>query len=204
MTGRAPLAGMTRRQTSLTFVALWTSLSVPAYASPKSAIVATTPVALTPAQAKVLAVVVDLVVPATDTPGGVEAGVPAFVERALVDFCPPADARAIRSGLDRIDRDADAAHGAPFHALSPGQQIALLTRYDQEAPPPLALVPGIGAPGSGRPSGEPHFFTLLKELVTVGYFTSNLGATQAVRYDPVPGPYRGCVPLSEIGRAWAL
>ena len=49
----------------------------------------------------------------------------------------------------------------------------------------------------------PPFFATLKELATVGYFTSEPGATKAVRYDPVPGDYRGCVPLSEIGRAWA-
>jgi len=39
--------------------------------------------------------------------------------------------------------------------------------------------------------------------VTIGYFTSEPGATIALRYDPVPGDYRGCVPLKDIGRGWA-
>jgi gluconate 2-dehydrogenase gamma chain len=40
-------------------------------------------------------------------------------------------------------------------------------------------------------------------MVTVGYFTSEPGATVALKYEPVPGAYHGCVPLAEIGRAWA-
>ena len=58
------------------------------------------------------------------------------------------------------------------------------------------------AAAAATPKGPP-FFPILRELVTVGYFTSQLGATKAVRYDPVPGAYHGCVPLAQIGRAWA-
>ena len=46
------------------------------------------------------------------------------------------------------------------------------------------------------------FFLTLRELVTIGYFTSKPGATVALRYDPIPGAYHGCVPLKEIGRGW--
>jgi hypothetical protein len=44
---------------------------------------------------------------------------------------------------------------------------------------------------------------LLQELTVVGYFTSEIGATQALAYDPVPGGYRGCVPLAPGQKAWA-
>ena len=39
--------------------------------------------------------------------------------------------------------------------------------------------------------------------MTIGYFTSKPGATITLRYDPVPGDFKGCVPMKEIGRAWA-
>ena len=106
---------------------------------------------------------------------------------SALDYCSPAEAQAIRSGLDRMEADARAAHGAGFTAITSEQQTALLTRYDMEF----------------RARREGAFFPVLRELVTVGYFTSKIGATQAVRYDPFPGAYHGCVPLSEIGRAWA-
>ena len=143
------------------------------------------PVALTPDQARTLDVVADLIVPVTDTPGARAVGVPQFIDRAVGDWCSPAQAKLLRGGLDQLDVDARAANGAAFADLTAAQQTALLTRYDKGGDPQ-------------RP-----FFGLLKELTTIGYFTSKPGATVALRYDPVPGDYRGCVPLKEIGHAWA-
>jgi hypothetical protein len=196
--------------------ALW---AVPTVASAQvaQAVLPWTPKALTATQAKTLDIVAELIIPATDTPGAREAGVAPFVDRAVADYCAPAQAEAIRAGLDRMDADARAAHGAAFAALSPAQQTALLTRYEAEAGPRRSDQPvGRGDTETGlsnraatpaappmRLQGPP-FFPILKELVTVGYFTSRLGATKAVRYDPVPGAYHGCVPLAQIGRAWAL
>ena len=212
----APPMPMNRRQAALTFGALWTTLAVPAGAALAQGVTTLTwtPKALTATQARTLDAVAELIIPATDTPGAREAGVPAFVDQAVADYCIPADAQAVRAGLDRIEADARAAHGAAFTALTPAQQTALLARYDAEAPTPRGTTADVGRGDtetglSNRialfeaPRGRP-FFVVLKELVTVGYFTSKLGATKAVRYDPTPGPYRGCVPLAQIGRAWAL
>lgn len=144
-----------------------------------------TPTALTPEQARTLDVVAELIVPATDTPGARAVGVPQFIDRAVGAWCSAPQAKLLRSGLDQLDVDARAAHGAAFADLTAEKQTALLTRYD-------------AAGDAQRP-----FFGLLKELTTIGYFTSKPGATIALRYDPVPGDYRGCVPLKEIGHAWA-
>jgi hypothetical protein len=143
------------------------------------------PAVLTPAQARALDAAAELIVPVTDTPGARAVGVPQFIDRAVGDWCSAAQAKLLRSGLDQLDADARAANGGAFADLTPAQQTALLTRYDKGGDPQ-------------RP-----FFGLLKELTTIGYFTSKVGATVALRYDPVPGDYRGCVPLKEIGRAWA-
>jgi gluconate 2-dehydrogenase gamma chain len=205
---------MNRREAALTFGALWTALVIPAGAAAQATL-AWTPKALTPEQARVLDVVAELIMPATDTPGAREAGVPRFVDRAVADYCTPVEAQAIRDGLDRIEADARAAHGKPFVALTREQQTALLARYDAEGRGPRTPASAVGRgetetglsnqPRSAvAPPKGPPFFPVLKDLVTVGYFTSEVGATKAVRYDPNPGAYRGCVPLKEIGRAWAL
>lgn len=217
--GKDKPMGMNRREAALTFGALWTvlgtALVIPADVLAQVTTTLTwTPKALSPDQARVLEVVAELIVPATDTPGAREAGVPQFVDRAVGDHCPAADAQAIRSGLDRIDADARAAHGAAFTALKSDQQTALLRRYEAESKAPRTPMAAVGRGEtetglSNQPNAavetpkSPPFFPVLRDLVTVGYFTSELGATQAVRYDAVPGAYRGCVPLSEIGRAWA-
>ena len=185
---------MNRREAALTFGALWTVLAVPAGAAAQTTPTLTwTPKALSLSQARVLDAVAELIMPKTDTPGAREAGVPAFIDRAVGGYCSPTEAQAIRAGLDHIDAVARAAHGLEFAALTSVQQTAQLTGYETPQAATSAVPP--------RPNAM--FFPLLKDLATVGYFTSELGATRAVRYDPVPGAYRGCVPLAEIGRAWA-
>jgi len=43
-----------------------------------------------------------------------------------------------------------------------------------------------------------------KGLVLVGYYQSEIGATQELRYELVPGAWRSCLPLTEVGRASAV
>lgn len=50
---------------------------------------------------------------------------------------------------------------------------------------------------------SPHYFSLMKQLTLLGYFTSEVGATQALRYVPVPGKYEGCISYKKGDRAWA-
>lgn len=207
-------ADLTRRDAAVAFAAIWAS--IPAVASAQAAGgLGWTPTALTPAQARTLDLVAELIMPATDTPGAREAGVPQFVDRALAVYSPRADADAVRRGLDRVEADARAAHGRGFAEITPAQQVALLDRYDVEGrgprTPPEAVCRGETETGLANqpraavePPTGPFFFPVLKDLVTVGYFTSQVGATKAVIYDPNPGAYRGCVPLARIGRAWAL
>jgi hypothetical protein len=178
----------TRRETLLTFGAVWTALAIPAAAAAQATpALGWSPKALSADQARRLEVVAELIMPATDTPGAREAGVAVFVDRNLADWAGAERRDAVKAGLDKIDADARVAHGQPFLAVTPAQQAAILARYDADAR---------GQRG--------HFFVVLKELITVGYFTSEAGATKAARYDPVPGDYKGCVPLKDIGRVWAL
>jgi len=50
---------------------------------------------------------------------------------------------------------------------------------------------------SGFSASQSQQFTLLKQLVGFGYFTSQVGATQALNYVAVPGSYKGSVPLED-------
>lgn len=50
---------------------------------------------------------------------------------------------------------------------------------------------------------DQSFWKLMKELTLVGYYTSEVGATEELTYVRVPGRWEGCIDFSEIGRAWA-
>jgi gluconate 2-dehydrogenase gamma chain len=150
----------------------------------------------TPAEAATVSAMAEQILPRTDTPGALDAGVPAFIDRMMAGFYQDNERAALRAGLARVDRDAQSAHRKSFASLTSDQQIALMQVYDKEAYDQTRNTPS----GSNSP---PHFFRTMKELTTLGFFTSREGATKFLKYVASPGPYRGDVPYSEIGAAWA-
>ena len=49
----------------------------------------------------------------------------------------------------------------------------------------------------------PHYFRMMKELALLGYFTSEIGSTQAQRYEESPGKWEPCIPYTPGQPAWA-
>jgi gluconate 2-dehydrogenase gamma chain len=138
----------------------------------------------------------DQILPRTDTPGALDVGVPAFIDRLLADFHPEREKAILRAGLARAQVEARAEHQTAFWALPAPQMTALMTRYDQEA-----------FDQSRRTASDidppPHFFRMMKEMTTVGFFTSETGASKVLKYAAVPGPWKADIPYSDVGRAWA-
>lgn len=132
----------------------------------------------------------DTILPATPgSPGAAAVAIGRFMVVMVTDCHPPAAAAALRRGLEEITAEARRRHGRGFRELATADREALLLAYESGA---------FGAKG-----GSPAPFRLLKELTLLGYFTSEAGATQALRYLPVPGAYRGSVPLAPGDRSWA-
>jgi hypothetical protein len=52
-------------------------------------------------------------------------------------------------------------------------------------------------------SSPVHYFRMMKELALLGYFTSEIGYTQAMRYVESPGRFDPCVPYTPGEKAWA-
>ncbi len=147
---------------------------------------------LTEAQARITAEVAERIIPKTDTPGAKEAGVPEFIDLMLNDIHTEEEKQRFAAGLDQVEKDSQETYGDSFVDLEPAQQDELLTKYQEEAKQ------------NDDPETKP-FFAMAKELTMVGFFTSELGATQFLQYVSVPGRYEGCLPIEEAGegRAWA-
>lgn len=151
-----------------------------------------TPRALSPDQADLLAVLVERVIPATDTPGAREAGVHAFIDRLLDEWVEPEERRRFLDGLDGVDGMMREAEGVGFREARRERQLALLDRLDREAV------------RARREEADPlPFFATLKEWTLVGYYTSETGATEELRWMAVPGRWDADVPVEEVGRTWA-
>ena len=146
-----------------------------------------TPRALAPAQAELMAVVAEHIIPTTDTPGARAVGAPAFIDMMLAEYYAPADRERFVAGLADLDARAEASCGHAFLRCDAGRQRTLLDVVDREA-------------FAGR---DPHWFRTMKELTLLAYYTSEIGATKELRYQQVPGRFDGCVPFGSVGRAWA-
>lgn len=138
---------------------------------------------LTTAQRAVVSAAAERILPRTDTPGAIDVGVPAFIDRFYGEFMNPADRQLLVSALDDIERAASDAHKAPFAALATAQQDAVLRS--------VAIAQQPQASSS---------FGLLRSVTVLGYFTSEQVGRNVLHYDPVPGRYDGCVPIDEVGR----
>ena len=126
------------------------------------------------------------VMPTTDTPGAIAAGVPEFIEKLLADWASPDERKPILAGLDAIEVQSRTEYKVAADKAMPAQQDALLT---------LAMEDKI--------AGGADFFDKFRQLVLTGYFTSEVGITQEREYLPVPGRYDGAYPYSEIKKVFS-
>jgi hypothetical protein len=141
----------------------------------------------TRADEDLLTLIGDTIIPATpESPGAGAVEIGRFVA-VMVRACQPPESDAlVRRALREIEAAARARFAKSFAGLSASDRESILAAYEASA--------------AAKP---PSPFRLLKELTLLGYFTSEPGATQALRYDPVPRDYRGSVPLGPTDRSWA-
>ena len=132
----------------------------------------------------------DAVIPDTDTPGAVKAGVPAFVVMAAAHGVKEAPADL----LPRFFAALDAAAGGRYLALAPERRLALLGDIDTRA----------FARGNDTPLPEDlALWKYLKALIVVGYYTSKIGGSQELRFANIPFRFDPDVPYERGDRAYS-
>jgi hypothetical protein len=137
-----------------------------------------------------LAALCELIIPKTDTPGAIEAGVPAFVADMYAHWMVPAERKLVLDGLVQLEGAAKAGHGRGFAACTPAEQAALLAPARKAAGSYQQRSHGID--GRLADPTAPFFFKM-RDLVTLGYFTSEAGVNGELAYVPVPGRWEGDV-----------
>jgi hypothetical protein len=131
--------------------------------------------------------VADTILPATKTPGAKAAHVGAFMSLMVTDTYTDRDQKIFRDGMQQIG-------AAAFMAATPAQRLAQLERLDKEQKTYM---------DSRADGAPPHYFRLMKELTLLGYFTSEIGCSQAMRYRETPGRFDPCVPSTPGETTWA-
>ena len=155
------------------------------------------PVFFTEDQARLVGELAEILLPKTDTPGAKDVGVPSFIDLVLKDCYQQKDKDRYLTGLQSFDEEAKKNFGDLFIDLDPEKQKQhVKTIHDQAVE--------ADRKGEFKKEGRP-FILMTKELTLLGYFTSEVGATKVLQYEPVPGAYHGCLPLAEAGngKMWA-
>lgn len=145
--------------------------------------------------------VADTILPETSTPGAKAAHVGAFMALMVVDTYDAEDQTIFRDGMEKLDEASGAMHNVGFMEATPQQRLALLEQLDREQH--AHTTARQQAQRSGAADSPPHYFRMMKELALLGYFTSEIGYTQAMRYVETPGRFDPCVPYTSGEKIWA-
>ncbi len=138
-------------------------------------------------QMRLIGRIADIIIPETDTPGALGAGVDTFFDTLMAEWASAATRSRFVALLQDMDARATAHHGAGFVDCDPQQQERLIAEIDAD---------------SFRDKPECRDFRDFRNLIIAGYYTSEVGASVELRFELVPGRYLPCAPLAEFGRAW--
>ena len=131
--------------------------------------------------------VAETILPQTKTPGAKAANVGAFMALMVTDSYTDTDRDIFRNGMRALDDGG-------FMTATPEQRLARLEQLDREQK---------AQNDAKKPDDPPHFFRQMKELALLGYFTSEIGCSQAMRYRETPGRFDPCTPYTPGETAWA-
>ena len=157
---------------------------------------------LNPHQNATVVTVTDLIIPETDTPGAKAVRVNEFIDLILTEWAHDDERQNFLSGLDDIDNRSNAIFGKNFVDVTPVQQAAVLSELDQRYAinrEDRAAHPYVRRPHNPQLTGD--FFGVVKRLTLYGYYTSEVGFTQELRKQIIPGAYHGCTPVSDASKA---
>jgi hypothetical protein len=170
--------------------------------------------------------VADTILPTTSTPGAKAAKTGAFMALIVTDSYNAGDQKAFRDGMKTLDDRSREMNKVSFMESTPQQRLSLLEVLDREQKtdadkrqeekkkkdaekflsdqrqeaskdaPDASAAPAITA------DPPRHYFRMMKELALLGYFTSEIGGTQALRYVESPGRYDPCIPYTPGEKAW--
>jgi hypothetical protein len=175
------------------------------------------PLAFTEDNIAFLDEVAETIIPQTTTAGAKAAGVGRFMTVMVNDCYTKENQEIFHAGLNKLDDQCNKMHKVGFMKASPEQRKQLLIEVDGETKDYVkkqAEMDNIekqkvkqgqdkGTNDFKRQTLPAHYFQQLKQLAIFGYFTSEKGRTESLRYEPIPGKYVGVIDYKKGDKAFA-
>lgn len=150
-------------------------------------------------QVQLVSALVDTILPTTDTPGGLDVKVDMYIDLVYDQLLDEEAQQGVRSALDTFNEKCISKMGKLFAQLSEEEKTNILKGEEATSP---KFGRGVWGHGVG-PQPEVGFYRSFKSLAIQGYFTSEEVGKNVMNYDPIPGPFKGCIPLDEVGGVWS-
>jgi len=158
------------------------------------------PIFLTMDEAAFVSKIVDMILPRTETPGALDVKTDIFIDKVYANLYDADAQEHVRNEIEKFNQDCISDFGDSFVNLSESDQIKVLQKAEENSG---QFGSGVWGTTVGKP--EPvGFYRSLKSTALWGYFTSQEIGENVLSYDPIPGRYNGCIPLSEVRNKWSL
>ncbi|MGB7283431.1 MAG: gluconate 2-dehydrogenase subunit 3 family protein [Candidatus Acidiferrum sp.] len=151
---------------------------------------------LSPHQNETVIAMTDVILPATETPGAKGALVNEFIDLILTEWATKEERANFLTGLDGVDKQSTELFGKDFIDATPAQQTALLREMDDAAMDDMSR-----AARATDPVRKPYrqmtgnFWPVFKGITLHGYYTSEIGFSQELKLQIIPGAQHGCMPM---------
>ena len=154
---------------------------------------------------------VDIILPSSDTPGGLEVNLPQFIDMMSKDMYDPEEQRIFKEGSDIFSQRFMEKFGKDIGSSTRDDIAALFGSYFDLSAEEQGKVLFLQAKKIEEVAIEEQdqykmykFLFNIRSLSLFGYFTSEKVGKEVLNFDPIPGRYVPCVPVSEIGNAWTI
>ncbi|MGG9961274.1 gluconate 2-dehydrogenase subunit 3 family protein [Ferruginibacter sp. SUN106] len=155
----------------------------------------------------------ETIIPTTSTPGAKATKIGEFMKTIVTDCYNADQQKAFGDGLAGLNAACEKANGKSFMDATPDQRKAFLIGLEKEAKEynKQRDEKEKDAREKARKDMDPnfvsapsHYYSMLKQLTLWGYFSSEIGSKQALRFLPIPGHYDGALPYKKGDKAWAI
>jgi hypothetical protein len=154
----------------------------------------------TEGEAKTISMLVDMILPRTDTPGALDVKSDMFIDKVIAKTYDEEGQDNIRAEIVAFNAKAKDKYGDFFYNLGETDRTQILKNAELNSG---KFNPGIWGKsvGNQEPVG---FYRSMKSMAIWAYFTSEEMGENVLSYDPIPGTYEPCKPVSEVGNRWSL
>jgi hypothetical protein len=149
---------------------------------------------LNPQQNALVVRMAEIILPETKTPGATAARVNEFIDLILTEWYSPEERDHFLAGLTDVDARSRSRSAKDFVTLAADQQTAIVKDLDLEMVADSVIEDHDHSSRGNRHHAPHNFFASMKQLTLTGYFTSEVGATDELHFQIIPGHYDACVP----------